>query len=125
MPVIQQIISIGTGIGRKDFLPNVSVVLNQKIHVVQVSFFPLQQLFCYKVCCMFLYFLSHNCKNSRVCLDKQVTNTMLSIEQFSHTLSVIQVYRYVYIYHCVMENLSFAIQPVITSNVLCDLFRML
>lgn len=104
--------ALDTGIGRKVFLPNVSVVLNQKMSYKLVILLP-NSCFVTRFVVSLCIFCLLIVKNSRVCLNKQIT--MLSIQQFSHTLSVVQIYQYGYIYRCVMENLvSFAIQPVIT-----------
>lgn len=107
-------LSIDTGIGRKDFLPNVSVVLNQKMSYKLVILLP-NSCFVTRFVVSLCIFCLLIVKNSRVCLNKQIT--MLSIKRFSHTLSVVRMG----IYHCVMENLvSFAIHPVITWNVICS-----
>lgn len=60
-------------------------------------------------------------KNSRVCLNKQIT--MLSIQQFSHTLSVVQIYQYGYILLRYGESSVFCYSTC--DNLKCDLFRML
>lgn len=116
---IQQIISIAYWHWQKRFSSK-CISSFEPENVIQVSYSSPQQLFCYKVCCKLIcIFCLLIVKNSRVCLNKQIT--MLSIQQFSHTLSVVQIYQYGYIYRCVMENLvSFAIQPVITWNVICS-----
>lgn len=119
MPAVYSRLSaLHTGIGRKDFLPNVSVVLNQKMSYKLVILLPnscFVTRFVVSLCIFCLLIVN----NSKVCLNKQIT--MLSIQQFSHTLSVVQIYQYGYIYRCVMENLvSFAIHPVITWNVICS-----
>lgn len=95
MPALYSRLSaLHTGIGRKDFLPNVSVVLNQKMSYKLVIFLP-NSCFVTRFVVSLCIFCLLIVKNSRVCLNKQIT--MLSIQQFSHTLSVVQIYQYGYI----------------------------
>lgn len=95
MPAVYSRLSaLHTGIGRKDFLPNVSVVLNQKMSYKLVIFLP-NSCFVTRFVVSLCIFCLLIVKNSRVCLNKQIT--MLSIQQFSHTLSEVQIYQYGYI----------------------------
>lgn len=92
---IQQIISIAYWHWQKRFSSK-CISSFEPENVIQVSYSSPQQLFCYKVCCKLIcIFCLLIVKNSRVCLNKQIT--MLSIQQFSHTLSVVQIYQYGYI----------------------------
>lgn len=95
MPAVYSRLSaLHTGIGRKDFLPNVSVVLNQKMSYKLVILLP-NSYFVTRFVASLCIFCLLIVKNSKVCLNKQIT--MLSIQQFSHTLSVVQIYQYGYI----------------------------